>query len=300
MPDLVVAFVIFLLARGVIALGRPVFARVRLPVRAAAGSMPTRRARPSSSFRVGVVLFALVMAYPYLPGSGSEAFKGVSVLIGLMLTLGGSSVVGQAVSGLILMYSRALRVGEYVRIDAHEGTVTELGTFTTSMRTGMGEELTLPNTLVLGTVTKNYSRTVRKGRASSSIPRSTIGYDTPWRQVEAMLIEAARGTPGILADPAPRVFQTALTDFYRRVPPGLPGQPDRSATARRSAERAARPDPGRVQRARRADHVAALPRRPGRRQGRPAPRLVQATGAASRTTQEAPAAARRDRPSTWR
>jgi small-conductance mechanosensitive channel len=62
------------------------------------------------------------MAYPYLPGSGSEAFKGVSVLIGLMLTLGGSSIVGQSVSGLVLMYSRTLRVGEYVRIDTHEGT----------------------------------------------------------------------------------------------------------------------------------------------------------------------------------
>jgi small-conductance mechanosensitive channel len=91
--------------------------------------------------------------------------------------------------------------------------VTRLGTFTTRLRTGMGEELTLPNTLVLGTVTKNYSRATRgPGFVVDTVV--TIGYDTPWRQVEAMLIEAARGTPGIVADPAPRVFQTALTDFY--------------------------------------------------------------------------------------
>ena len=151
-------------------------------------------------------MFALVMAYPYLPGADSEAFKGMSVLVGLMVTIGGSSVVGQAASGLMLMYSRTLRVGEYVRISDQEGTVTEMGAFTTRMRTGLGEELTLPNSLVLGTVTKNYSRAV-KGRGFVLDTTLTIGYDTPWRQVEAMLLEAARRTPGVLDEPAPRVFQ---------------------------------------------------------------------------------------------
>jgi small-conductance mechanosensitive channel len=162
---------------------------------------------------VAVILFALVMAYPYLPGSDSEAFKGMSVLVGLMVTVGGSSLFGQAASGLVLMYSRTLRVGEYVRIDNHEGTVTKLGSFTTRIRTGLGEELTLPNSLVLSTVTKNYSRTV-SGPGYVVDTAVTIGYDTPWRQVEAMLLEAARRTPGVLSTPAPRVFQTALTDFY--------------------------------------------------------------------------------------
>jgi len=149
------------------------------------------------------------------------------VLVGLMLTVGGSGLVGQSVSGLVLMYSRTLRVGEYVRIENHEGTVTKLGTFTTRIRTGLGEELTLPNTLVLGTVTKNYSRTVTgPGFVVDTVV--TIGYDTPWRQVEAMLVEAAARTPGILADPAPRVFQTALTDFYpeyRLVCQASPSEP---------------------------------------------------------------------------
>ena len=108
---------------------------------------------------------------------------------------------------------RHLRIGEYVRVADHEGTVTEMGAFTTRIRTGLGEELTLPNALVLGTVTKNYSRAVQ-GRGYVVDTVLTIGYDTPWRQVEAMLVEAAKRTPGVLAHPAPLVFQTALSDFY--------------------------------------------------------------------------------------
>ena len=105
--------------------------------------------------------------------------------------------------------------------------MTELGSFTTKVRTGLGEELTLPNSLVLGTVVKNYSRTV-KGQGYIVDTTVTIGYDTPWRQVEAMLVEAAHRTQGILDDPAPRVFQTALSDFYpeyRLVCQAIPREP---------------------------------------------------------------------------
>jgi len=153
------------------------------------------------------------MAYPYLPGSDSDAFKGVSVLVGVMITLGGSSLIGQGASGLILMYSRTLRVGEYVRISDQEGTVTEMGAFTTKIRTGLGEEVTVPNAVVLGTTTKNYSRAV-KGAGYVLDTVVTIGYDTPWRQVQSLLLAAASRTEGVLPDPEPRVFQTALSDFY--------------------------------------------------------------------------------------
>jgi len=176
---------------------------------------------------VAIWLFGLAMAYPYLPGSGTEAFKGLSVLVGLMLSLGGSSLVGQGASGLVLMYTRTLRVGEYVSIDGHEGTIVELGTFATRIRTGRGEELTLPNSLVMGTVTRNYSRTV-KGRGFVLDTEVSIGYDTPWRQVHQMLAEAARRTAGVVSDPAPRVFQTALSDFYpqyRLVCQAVPSDP---------------------------------------------------------------------------
>jgi len=153
------------------------------------------------------------MAYPYLPGSDSDAFKGVSVLVGIMITLGGSNLIGQGASGLILMYSRTLRVGEYVRVSDQEGTVTEMGAFTTKIRTGLGEEVTIPNAVVLGTTTKNYSRAV-KGHGYVLDTTVTIGYDTPWRQVQSLLLAAASRTEGVLPDPEPRVFQTALSDFY--------------------------------------------------------------------------------------
>ena len=214
LPDLVIAVAIFFIARAVIAVSHPFFSRVAASVRGGAGWLDADTARPTQRlFSVAVWVFALVMAYPYLPGADSEAFKGMSLLLGLMATIGGSSVLGQAASGLVLMYSRTLRVGEYVRISEHEGTVTEMGAFTTRVRTGLGEELTLPNSLVLGTVTKNYSRVV-KGRGFVLDTTVTIGYDTPWRQVEAMLIEAARRTEGVMDEPEPRVFQVALSDFY--------------------------------------------------------------------------------------
>lgn len=212
-PDLMVALVIFLLARALIGAFRPFFDGVehgRLDL----GWLDGDTARATRRFfSAGVWLFAIVMAYPYLPGSSSEAFKGVSVLVGLMVTLGGSSLFGQAASGLILMYSRTLRPGEYVRVADQEGTVSELGTFTTKLRTGLGEEVTVPNAVVLATVTKNYSRPHHGGGYVMDTV-VTIGYDAPWRQVVAMLIEAARRTDGVISDPAPVVFQTALADYY--------------------------------------------------------------------------------------
>jgi small-conductance mechanosensitive channel len=100
-----------------------------------------------------------------------------------------------------------------VRIQEHEGTVIELTAFTTRIRTGMGEEILLPNTYVMGSAVKNYSRAIA-GAGFVLDTVVTIGYDASWRQVEAMLVEAARRTDGIMADPAPRVMKTALSDFY--------------------------------------------------------------------------------------
>jgi small-conductance mechanosensitive channel len=111
------------------------------------------------------------------------------------------------------MYSRSVRRGEYVRIGEQEGTVTEVGLFMTKIRTGLGEEVCLPNAMILGSPTKNYSRAVL-GEGYIVDTTVSIGYDTPWRQVDAMLIEAARRTDGILTTPRPQVFQTSLSDFY--------------------------------------------------------------------------------------
>lgn len=226
LPDLIVALLIFVIARYSIKLIAPMFDRAAQG-RTALDWLDKDLARPTQRLvSIGIWLFAVVMAYPYLPGSDSEAFKGISVLVGLMVTLGGSNLVGQAASGLILMYSRTLRVGEYVRIGEQEGTVMELGSFTTKIRTGMGEELTYPNALILSSVTKNYSRVKDTGFILDTVV--TIGYDTPWRQVEAMLLEAAKRTIGVSSEVGARVFQTALSDFYpeyRLVCYATPSQP---------------------------------------------------------------------------
>jgi small-conductance mechanosensitive channel len=158
-------------------------------------------------------LFAIVVAYPYLPGSGSDVFKGVSVFAGLVISLGSSGIVNQAMSGLVLMYSRALKPGDYVRIGEVEGTVTVLGMLSTKVRTTKREEVTLPNAVVVGASVKNYSR----GPTDTGLllfTSVTIGYDTPWRQVEGMLLLAASRTEGLLREPRPFVLKTALSDFY--------------------------------------------------------------------------------------
>jgi small-conductance mechanosensitive channel len=212
-PNLAVAVCIFLIARAVIAMLRPVFDNIELG-RGSAGWLDRDTVVPTRRIASALIwIFALVMAYPYLPGADTAAFKGVSVLIGLMISLGSSSIVGQGASGLILMYSRSLRRGEYVRIGDQEGTVTEVGLFMTKLRTGLGEEVSLPSAMILGASTRNYSRAV-EGIGYIVDTSVSIGYDTPWRQVDAMLIEAAHRTYGILPEPRPKVFQTSLSDFY--------------------------------------------------------------------------------------
>ena len=225
-PGLGVALAIFFIARGTTVFARRILRRMATP--GTFSWLNQETLQPTQRLTsLAIWLFALAMAYPYLPGAGTGGFKGLSVLIGLMISLGATSVVGQAASGLILTYTRTLRPGEFVRIGEYEGTVTELGMFTTRIRTGLGEVLTLPNSMITATVTKNYSRTVQgPGYVVDTVV--TIGYDTPWRQVEAMLLEAARRTPGVLDEPPAQVFQTALSDFYpeyRLVAQAIPSQP---------------------------------------------------------------------------
>lgn len=171
-------------------------------------------AAPTRKVSVALLwLFALIIAYPYLPGSGTDAFKGVTVFAGLLLTLGSSGVVGQAMSGLVLMYARALRQGDYVKVGDVEGTVTELGLLSTKIRSNKLEEITIPSAVVLGNTVLNYSRLAAE-RGVILHTEVTIGYDAPWRQVHALLLEAARRTSSLRNDPAPFVRQRSLSDFY--------------------------------------------------------------------------------------
>ena len=158
-------------------------------------------------------VIALVMAYPYMPGSGSDAFKGMSVFLGLMVTFGSSGLVNQIMSSFMLTYSRALRAGDFVRIGDVEGTVIHLGMLSTKVKTIQGEEVTIPNAVVVSQTTTDYTRS--SDQEGVLTPTSvTIGYDTPWRQVQALLLQAAERTPGLRKDPKPLVCQVSLEDFY--------------------------------------------------------------------------------------
>lgn len=182
--------------------------RLRLPLVHPETTTATRRI-------VGILVWGLgiAVAYPYLPGSGSDAFKGLSVLFGLMLTLGSTNLVAQAMSGLVIVYSRALRKGDFVEVGDEQGVVTEVAALATKIVNVRNEEITIPNSVLISSPIRNCSR-LAGIQGAMLTAKVTIGYDAPWRQVHAMLIEAAGKTPHVRADPAPYVYQRALSDFY--------------------------------------------------------------------------------------
>jgi small-conductance mechanosensitive channel len=161
---------------------------------------------------LAIWLFALTVAYPYVPGASTDAFKGVSVFLGLVVSLGSAGVVGQIMSGLFITFNRALRPGDVVHLGDIHGVVKKLGVVSVTVSTRAQEEVTIPNAVVVSGAIRNYSRGHRATIVlSTSI---TIGYDTPWRQVRAMLLLAAERTEGVLPEPAPIVYETALSNFY--------------------------------------------------------------------------------------
>jgi len=170
-------------------------------------AQPTRRLLTAAAW-----LFAIVLIFPYVPGSQTDAFKGVSVLVGLIVTLGSSGLMNQLMSNFMITYSRALRVGDFVRIGEVEGTVMHLGMLSTKIHTVFGEEVTIPNAVVIAQTTTDFSRMVGEGVLTRT--SVTIGYDSPWRQVHSLLLTAATRTPGIRKEVKPFVFQASLRDFY--------------------------------------------------------------------------------------
>jgi small-conductance mechanosensitive channel len=182
--------------------------RVQLPLFHPETIPATRRIFTLLAWGLGIAI-----AYPYLPGSSSDAFKGVSVLLGVMVTLGSAGIVTQAMSGLVLIYSRALRKGDFVDVNGVQGVVSEVASLATKVVTVRNEEITIPNSVVVSTPIRNFSK-LGGTQGTLLTTKVTIGYDAPWRQVHELLIGAAQKTAGVRAAPAPYVFQRALSDFY--------------------------------------------------------------------------------------
>ena len=163
--------------------------------------------------RVLVLVFALVIVFPLLPGAGSDAFQGVSVFIGLLLSLGSAGIIGNVISGVVLTYMRPFVVGDRVKIGDVTGDVMSKTLLVTKIRTVRNEEITIPNGILMSGGVLNYTaQSTQHGLVlHTSI---TIGYDVPWRQVHELMISAALNTSNIAPAPSPFVLQKALNDWY--------------------------------------------------------------------------------------
>jgi small-conductance mechanosensitive channel len=162
--------------------------------------------------RFAIIALAVVVAYPYVPGSQTDAFKGITLFVGLVFSLGSSSVIANTIAGYSMMYRRAFRVGDRIKFGDLIGDVTEIRPQVTHLRTLKNEDVTVPNSAILNAQVTNYSALA----ATQGLILHTnvgIGYETPWRQVEAMLLAAAERTAGVARDLAPFVLHKALGDF---------------------------------------------------------------------------------------
>lgn len=211
-PNIAFLVILALVVRFILGATRTFFLRVdrgwiRLESFEREWAMPTYRI-----VRVAIVAFALVVAYPYIPGSDSEAFKGLGILMGVVLSIGSSSFIANMVAGYSLTYRAAYRIGDRVRIGEHLGEVVDIRTQNTRLRSLKNEEVNIPNSIVVSSAVVNYSA-YQRDEGVILHTEVGIGYDTPWRQVEAMLLMAAERTEGLLRDPAPFVLQRSLGDF---------------------------------------------------------------------------------------
>jgi small-conductance mechanosensitive channel len=213
LPGIFDVFIIFTVARWISHIGRAFFNQVATGRMRIAWMDSDIAHATQRIFTTCVWIFAVVVAYPYIPGSSTEAFKGISVFFGLVISLGSTGIINQVISGLFVVYSKALKTGEWVRVNEIEGEVLEVGPLAAKVRTVEGQEVTIPNSVLVGTLTTNYTRL---GYTDGMIASTTvtIGYDAPWRQVHALLLLAAERTTNIRKQPEPYVLQRHLSDFY--------------------------------------------------------------------------------------
>ncbi|MFM7640531.1 MAG: mechanosensitive ion channel family protein [Cyanobium sp.] len=166
-------------------------------------------------FMALVIALAAILAFPYMPGFNSPAFQGVTVFLGLLLSLGSTSVITNVLGGIILIYTRAFRVGDHIRVGEVIGDIIEKNFLAIRICTPTNQIITIPNSALLSNKVANYNISSRDlSRCLILQSTITLGYDVPWRKVHATLIEAALATVHILADPAPFVLQPSLDNHY--------------------------------------------------------------------------------------
>ena len=215
LPGLIFIVVLGFVTYQVLKFGRFIFDEIAAERIKFTGFYPDWAKPTFNIVRVLAIVFAVIVAYPYIPGSETDAFKGVSLFLGVLVSLGSTSAVANVVAGIILTYMRAFRTGDVILVGQERGVVTEMSLLATHIRTPKNVEITIPNATVLGSHVTNYSTHVADRRL---ILHTTvgIGYDVPWRQVHAMLLAATSKTKGVLQKPAPFVLQRELEDMCIR------------------------------------------------------------------------------------
>ena len=212
LPDLIFLILLVIVARYVLRVVQLFFEATRRGTVAWEGFDPDWSQPSYRLVRLGVIVLTAVIAYPYIPGSGSEAFKGISIFLGVMFSIGSSSFISNIIAGYALIYRRAFKVGDRVQIDDVIGDVVQTRLQVTHLRSLKGEEVIVPNSLILNSKVVNFSSLAGK---QGLILHTTvgIGYEIAWRKVEAMLLQAAERTAGLLREPKAFVLQKALGDF---------------------------------------------------------------------------------------
>ncbi len=211
-PGLFAVVVIFLVTRFVLRIIGVFFQRIETGAIRAHALQPDTARATRRIVAILIWIFALTIAYEYIPGSETDAFKAIGIFTGLVVSLGSAGLMNHLMSGLVVVYSRSLRPGELVQSGDIVGRVTEVGLLSTKLITPKREEITIPNAVLASSVVTNYSRLA--GTDGAVIAAAvTIGYDAPWRQVHALLLHAAELTPGVRKQPRPYVLQRALNDF---------------------------------------------------------------------------------------
>ncbi len=212
-PDLLFIVILVVIAKYLLKLMKFFFLEVEKETVKLSGFYP-EWARPTYKIlSLLVVAFFAVVAFPFIPGSSSSAFKGISIFIGVLFSLGSQSAISNIIAGVALTYRRAFRVGDRVKIAEFTGDVVEIRLQVTTLLTIKHEEVVIPNAVILNNSVINYSARARdKGLILHTAV--TIGYDAPWRKVHGLLLSAAARTSGLLREPAPFVLQQSLDDFY--------------------------------------------------------------------------------------
>jgi len=212
-PNLFTIFIIYMAVKYLVRLFRYLADEVQSERLKLRGFYPDWAIPTYHIIRFLLYAFMLAMIYPYLPGSNSGVFQGISVFVGLIVSLGSSTVIGNIIAGLVITYMRPFKIGDRIKLNDTTGNVVEKTPLVTRIRTPKNEVVTIPNSFVMSSHTVNFSQSAREyGLIIHS--EVSIGYDVPWRTVNKLLVEAALNTPGVVDDPRPFVLSTSLSDWY--------------------------------------------------------------------------------------